>query len=417
MTACCRTGVLFPMTLILVCLVSPRAAGQTESGQALAALRTWCAQDRTARPPLAHQPFATVPLSRADAAAAQELLATDHAAWVKSERAEEMRQRRLKEDRLEMPFFYRIFGAKPAGGRSLYISLHGGGNAPKATNDQQYENQKRLYTLEEGVYLAPRAPTDTWNLWHEAHIDRFLARLIENLIVFEEVNPNRVYLLGYSAGGDGVYQLAPRMADRWAAAAMMAGHPNETTPEGLRNVPFTIHVGANDSAYNRNRVAGEWGRKLDDLQRADPAGYVHWVKLHEGKPHWMDGEDAQALPWMAKYTRNPWPSRVVWKQDDITHTRFYWLAVAPEQAKKDAMVVATRAGQTLTLERCDVDRLTMRLNDAMADLDQPVTITREGKTLFAGPVRRTIAVLDRTLREYGDPAAVFSAEVTIEMGR
>ena len=37
-------------------------------------------------------------------------------------------------------------------------------------------------------------------------------RLIENLVVFEGVDPNRVYLLGYSAGGDGVYQLAPRMA-------------------------------------------------------------------------------------------------------------------------------------------------------------------------------------------------------------
>ena len=40
-------------------------------------------------------------------------------------------------------------------------------------------------------------------------------------IVFEDVDPNRVYLLGYSAGGDGVYQLAPRMADRFAAASMM----------------------------------------------------------------------------------------------------------------------------------------------------------------------------------------------------
>jgi predicted peptidase len=90
-------------------------------------------------------------------------------------------------------------------------------------NDRQYENQKRLYTLSEGIYLAPRAPTNTWNLWHEPHIDRLFTRLIEDLIVLEEVNPDRVYVLGYSAGGDGVYQIGPRMADSWAAAAMMAG--------------------------------------------------------------------------------------------------------------------------------------------------------------------------------------------------
>ena len=38
-----------------------------------------------------------------------------------------------------------------------------------------------LYTLDEGIYIAPRAPTNTWNLWHEAHIDPLFARLIENL--------------------------------------------------------------------------------------------------------------------------------------------------------------------------------------------------------------------------------------------
>ena len=45
----------------------------------------------------------------------------------------------------------------------------------RRVNDQQWENQKKLYTLDEGIYLAPRAPTNTWNLWHEAHIDRLFA--------------------------------------------------------------------------------------------------------------------------------------------------------------------------------------------------------------------------------------------------
>jgi len=48
---------------------------------------------------------------------------------------------------------------------------------------------------------------------------------------------------------------------------MMAGHPNEASPLGLRNVPFAIQVGALDVAYKRNEVAAEWGRKLDELQR------------------------------------------------------------------------------------------------------------------------------------------------------
>jgi dienelactone hydrolase len=91
--------------------------------------------------------------------------------------------------------------------------MHGGGNAPSTVNDRQWKNQVGLYTLDEGVYLAPRAPTNTWNLWHESHIDTLFDQLIHAAVLFEGVNPNKVYIMGYSAGGDGVYQLAPRMAD------------------------------------------------------------------------------------------------------------------------------------------------------------------------------------------------------------
>ena len=88
------------------------------------------------------------------------------------------------------------------------------------------------------------------------------------------VDPDRVYLLGYSAGGDGVWQLAPRMADRFAAAAMMAGHPNEAGVAGLRNLPFGIFMGGADAAYDRNRIAAEKSAELAKLHAADPGGYL-----------------------------------------------------------------------------------------------------------------------------------------------
>jgi predicted peptidase len=64
-----------------------------------------------------------------------------------------------------------------------------------------------------------------------------------------------VYILGYSAGGDGIYYLGPRLADYLAAASMMAGHPNNASPLNLRNIGFSIYMGENDSAYDRNIVA------------------------------------------------------------------------------------------------------------------------------------------------------------------
>jgi hypothetical protein len=384
------------------------------SAIAVALLEQYLNAKPAERAPWDKQTFLTIPLQRRDAAAVEKLLWDDHVREIRASRAAEMKERILIDGDLKMPFAYTVFGDKPKTGRSLFISMHGGGGTTKAVNDQQWENQKRLYKPAEGVYLAPRAPTDHWNLWHEPHIDRLFARLIEDLIVFEDVDPNRVYLMGYSAGGDGVYQLAPRMADRFAAVSMMAGHPNDASPRGLRNLPFAIHVGANDGGFKRNEVAAAWGKKLDDLQKADPTGYPHFVKLHANKGHWMDREDAEAVPWMAQYSRDPFPKRIIWKQAATTHPRFYWLAVPAGTEKAGSEVVASYAGQEITIESKDVDRLIIRLDDRMMDLDKPITIRWGGDQVFQGSVSRTIGTIARTLAERGDPKAISPAEVEVQ---
>ncbi|MEZ6017721.1 MAG: transglutaminase domain-containing protein, partial [Planctomycetota bacterium] len=87
------------------------------------------------------------------------------------------------------------FGDAAPGERSLWISMHGGGGAPREVNDRQWANQIRLYEPSEGFYVAPRAPTDTWNLWHEGHIDPLFQRLIDAYVTLHGVDPDRVYLM------------------------------------------------------------------------------------------------------------------------------------------------------------------------------------------------------------------------------
>jgi pimeloyl-ACP methyl ester carboxylesterase len=383
-----------------------------KSATALAELRAAVDGKPSSLTDLAGKPFAKVPLTKADSAKARDAIVAAYIANFPKERKAEHAAKVLKDDKLEMPYTVTEFGKKPATGHSLWISLHGGGGAPKAVNDQQWENQKKLYKLEEGFYVTPRAPTNTWNLWHEGHIDRLFAKLIENFIALEGVNPDRVYVLGYSAGGDGVYQLAPRLADRWAGAAMMAGHPNDASPLNLRNVAFALQVGGKDTAYNRNQVAAEWGKKLDDLEKADPKGYKHFFKSYEGKGHWMNREDAVALPWMAKVTRNPIPETVVWEQRG-GHERSYWLA-APKGEAKGGTVIATLGKQKVTIGKLEkTEQLMVRLDDRMVDLDSEVIVEREGIVLLKATPVRTAGTLLRTLAERGDPQAMFDAELQL----
>lgn len=344
----------------------------------------------------------------------RDLLWQQHVERMRAERSVEMNAKEITLDGKKLRFDYKVFGDRPADGHSLYISMHGGGGAPAEVNDQQWENQKRLYEPVEGIYLAPRAATDTWDLWHQGHIDAMFDRLIVNLIALEGVNPDRIYLMGYSAGGDGVYQLAPRMADRWAAAAMMAGHPNDAKPDSLRNLPFTLHMGAEDAAYDRNKVAAQWGEWLKALAAADPGAYPHHVQLHEGKGHWMDREDAVAMPWMAKYARDLRPKRIVWQQDDVVHERFYWLKMEKPQSR--ARVVVEREGNRFQiLEAKDVTALHMRLDASMIDFEEEVVVVFGEKELFRGKVAVDQDVRRLTLRERGDPRGIWDAEVRVEI--
>lgn len=367
--------------------------------------------------------FAKAALSKDEATQATAMLWAWHAAHLREEggRAAEWNAKSITLGTLTMKFDYKVFGEKPANGRSLYISMHGGGSAPAAVNESQWKNQIGLYKPTEGIYLAPRAPTDAWNMWHESHIDGFFGRLIEDAVLVAGVDPNRVYLLGYSAGGDGVYQLAPRMADRFAAASMMAGHPNESQPDGLCNLPFAIHVGEKDGAFDRNKIAGQWGVKLDDLAKAYPGCYEHVAEVHKGKGHWMDLEDAAALPWMARHTRTTNPQRVVWKQDDVTHMRLYWV-------KNDAPVVGDRLdisheGNVFTVHPgTTVGSFTLLLSDAIVDLDKPLTVRRsmgEDKGLIEQTIRverpiRTLTTIYESLASRADPAGVYTAAVPVD---
>ena len=383
---------------------------------AIEQLKEWIALPKSERTLLTDNKFSNMPISKSEAEEARVIIWQDHVSLIKSQRLNEMKNKRIKIGDKTLKFDFLIYGEKPKSGRSLYISMHGGGGAPAHFNDGQWKNQMRLYKPNEGIYLCPRAPTDTWNLWHQSHIDPLFDRLIENMIIFEDVDPDKVYLMGYSAGGDGVYQLAPRMCDRFAAAAMMAGHPNETSPQGLRNLPFALQVGENDKSYRRNKIAVSWGEKLAELQENDPQGYPHFVKIHKNKGHWMNLEDSIAVPWMAKHKRNKFPDRIVWKQDDVTHKRSYWISLPDEQIKPRGLVIVSKKNQSIDIqERGQTNQIDIMLNDEMVDFDKPVTVSHKEKVVFERKPRRSISEIHRTLKERGDPGLVFSSRLRVKL--
>lgn len=312
-----------------------------------------------------------------------------------------------------LPFWYASYGNAPFGERSLWISMHGGGGTTHKFNDGQWNNQKRLYQPTEGIYVAPRAPWNAWNMWFQEPIDKMFEELIQMMIICKGVNPNKIYLMGYSAGGDGVWRLAPRLADHFAAASMMAGHPGDVGLQNLRNLPFMIWCGGNDVAYDRNKECAKRVEEMKAFQETDPEGYIHQTHILEGKGHWMDREDAAALPWMEKFERNPYPKNIVWCQEEVLRSDFYWISVPKDEISRGKTIRLRTEKNTIDIEKCDYTNLTLYLNDQIVNLDKKVKVRMNGRTLYAGKIFRSEETMKETISRRGDPAYCFPAKLDL----
>ncbi|GHT97617.1 hypothetical protein FACS1894142_2530 [Spirochaetia bacterium] len=335
-------------------------------------------------------------------------------------------------------------------GYPLYIALHGGGAT--SINESQWNDMKTRYlgSVQNGIYIAPRGVRDTWNTHSNAESYPLYDRLIENMMVFKNADPNRVYITGFSAGGDGVYAITPRMADRFAAANMSAGHPNGVDMRNLYNMPIALQCGQNDTAYSRNTVTAQYGIRLQELARQYPGHFVSTTWIHVNGTHnswqdhdsnrglkpviadftaWLNGESAQSLPvntnaidFVNRYTRNPLPSSVLWdvsardgSQGDNLRTvpSFYWLSVPMNSSGGKINASYTRCENKIVVDTEGFPgALTVLLNEEMVDPFSPIHLRMNGTTTTHNPAISG-ELLTSSTRERGDPHYQFIMSITL----
>ena len=340
-----------------------------------------------------------------------------------------------------MPFVLLTKGEKPASGWPLYLCLHGGGGNGDAkgphewdVNSREWQAQKTLWKRiypAPGLYFIPRMADDRKGRWYLDHNQIAFEELITKCILFREVDPNRVYLMGISEGGYGAIRFAGNRPDRFAATGgMAAAEPLSTSPpENMRNVSMRIDIGEKDTMYDRVGLARRMGERLAELKREDPSGFDFEVCVQAGRGH---GIDYSLSPqWLSTRVRNPHPDRVVWTVQKFESRRAlqnYWLALDAAPAtmplylsasiSKNRLVVTAEQdggeGKPRLAVREGVVRI--RLNDQLADLDAPITIVVNGAERTAVRVQRSLAVMARTMAERSDPNYCFCAEIVIELG-
>lgn len=349
----------------------------------------------------------------------------------------------IRQGDVEMRFFIKTIGEKPEQGYPLYIALHGGGGSDTPDlNDQQWGMMQDYYSdaLDCGVYVAPRGIRDTWDTHFNPESYPLYDRLIRYMILTEDVDPDRVYLEGFSAGGDGVYAVAPRMADRFAAANMSSGHPNGVSMLNMKNLPIQLQAGEYDKAYSRNTVTAEYSGILDALEE-EYGGYIHRTLIHYNCGHnykdyktedlpvladplaWLEKGDRSILrvnsfppAWMDQFVRVPLPEEVIWDLSTRAPIRevesFYYLSAPYTTAEGLIHASWDRPGNRIVLKTEGVNgEFSVLLNEQMVNFDLPVIFEVNGEQIRT-VVTPSRAVLEQTTRERGDPCFQFEARMT-----
>jgi poly(3-hydroxybutyrate) depolymerase len=322
----------------------------------------------------------------------------------------------VKFEQYTSPYTVKKVGTRPAKGWPLFIAMHGGGGAPKQVNDSQWKHMQVYYRdhPEMGgyLYLALRAPNDTWNGFYDNYVYPLIDNLILQFRLFGDIDPDKVFIMGYSHGGYGAYAIGPKMPDRFAAihASAAAATDGETTGKTLRTTPFTVMVGELDTMYGRYERNQKFKEQIEQLRGGRADIYPVTLTIVKGNGH-TGLPDRDKIKDMYPAVRNPVPRELTWLMTDGVVKDFFWLHVA-QPGKQQEILASCQNNRFVITANAGVTSATVLMDTRLVDFNKPVDIELNGATVtrrFA-PCLKTLC---ETLARRGDPAYAFSAEFTV----
>jgi predicted esterase len=333
----------------------------------------------------------------------------------------------------------------------VHVYLHGGVSAPKGT--RRWREPDR-YLTDEAIVVLPEAWRESlW--WNESQVEN-LAGILRTLKRSYNVDENRVFLLGISDGGSGLYYQVSRDATPWTGFLPFIGHPA---------VVANPRTGVDGQLYVRNMASRPFliinleGGRLYPAAGVQPfitafeaAGMsVRFVVRPESGHHmrWWPDEQERIGAFLSNTVREPLPRRLSWETDRVDRfNRHHWLVVTelggvPRESSLDALntvvlavaptrpeglerlmfphdapsgrVAVTADGNTVEAQTTGVRRLTILVSSDMFDLSGPIRVVANGQVVFDASVEPDLATLLRWAARDDDRGMLFAAEIDVAL--
>lgn len=312
------------------------------------------------------------------------------------------------------PYTVKTVGTRPEKGWALFIAMHGGGGAPQELNDSQWLKMQNYYRDHPEVggyrYVALRAPNNEWNGFYTGYVYPLIANLVKQFLVFGDVDPNKVFIMGYSHGGYGAFAIGPKMPDRFAAIHSSAAAPADgAQPQTLRNTPFTYMVGEKDIDHGRIKRAREFAAAIEQLREGRKDIFPVSVSIIADHPH-SGLPDREKIAEMYPAVRNPVPRELTWPLTDQVVSDFFWLHADAPQRGQDFN--ATCQNNHLEVTTKNLSGGSVLLDGRLVDFKKPVELSFAGKRT-RHKLQPDLRVLCETMQRRGDPDLAFTAALRL----
>jgi len=349
---------------------------------------------------------------------------------------------------IETPYGEATWIQKGRGGpkEGLVLGLHGGGVGAGSASEAAGK-----WMLPRHLGMCPQAIRLIHDAWNSVHGERFLLTLIEIAKAQYEVDPDRVYAMGFSMGGSGSMFLAGRHPDLVAGAVpahgVVAARGGTKVVEekevgelehgllpNLRNTAVYFSTGEKDRNCEPGTFKKAW-TAIQALRAADESGYrdLRFLLSPDTAHTFEPGEPQAAIEWVTAMRRDPHPTRIVWeynadpwpfpdaedqdKAKRLPKRWMYWIhCAAPRDRMRVTAHLRREAEATvidLSVTEIFPEELTLYLVPGLVDPSKEVVVQVDGKERWRGRPKPTYAAVLESLDARLDRRLVFDRRIPV----
>jgi hypothetical protein len=333
-----------------------------------------------------------------------------------------------------MPFYFIRKSTEATNKHALFLNLHGSG--PKQMEFKNTLGWTMHYKDAPSIYFIPQIPNERRYRWWYKPVQYAWEKLFRLAMLSEEIDHNKMYVMGISEGGYGSQRLAAFYADYLAGAGPMAGgEPLKNAPPlNFRNIAFSLQTGENDHGFGRNNLTLAAKEEFEKLAAENKGEFVHQIALQPNRGHGIDY--TVTTPWLINYSRNPHPQHISWvhfpmhgryrkgfynivfnkplniKEGDEFDRAVFDITFQNNTVQLNVDLLDNEMKNKKELEELDIS---IFLDQHHIDYNKKVKIFLNGKLVFHDKVKVNISNMIESTALFSDSARVFPSKVKITL--